>query len=168
MPWYFKFLIFIIGFAVGASLVLIPYIDKINSIQKKAQVKINDQYIVAEVVKDQASLEKGLAGRKDIGINEGMLFVFSKEGNYGFWMKGMLIPIDLIWISKNKIVGFEENMMPPQKDENDSNLKIYYPPTLVDKVLELRAGRVELLHAKVGDDVYMKFIVPQAQVSQDL
>lgn len=49
--------------------------------------------------------EQGLAGRTKIQENYGMLFVFPKDGRHGFWMKGMLVPIDIFWLdSKGQVV----------------------------------------------------------------
>jgi len=79
-------------------------------------------------------------------------------------MKDMKFPIDLVWISDGKIVGFEENMQPPA-DINvlDSKLENYLPPEPVDRVLELHAGRVGLLKANIGDPILVKPLLPQAQ-----
>lgn len=167
MSGFLKALIVLLGFAVGAAAIAIPYIDQINKVQKKAEIKIGEQYITADIAKDEPMREKGLAGVTNLGINDGLLFIFPSAGNYGFWMKGMLIPIDLIWIADGKIVGFEENMQPPAPGTPDQNLKVYYPPQAVDKVLELHAERVSLLQAHVGDPVYIRTLIPTSQALQN-
>jgi len=48
----------------------------------------------------------------------------------------------------------------PELDKDISELTIYKPQAPVDKILEVRAGRVKLLNAKVGDKVKMKPIIP--------
>lgn len=45
---------------------------------------------------------KGLMYEKELGDNEGMLFVYDDEGEYGYWMKNTLIPLDIIWIDRDK------------------------------------------------------------------
>ncbi len=167
MSGFLKAFILLLGIAVGASLIAVPYIEQLNKVQRKAEVKINNQYITADVVKTEAAREKGLGGRTALGVNDGMLFIFSKPELYEFWMKDMVIPIDLIWIANGKIVGFEENMQPPSPGTPDSGLQIYAPPSPVDEVLELRAGRVSLLQAKVGDQVFTRTLIPTSQALQN-
>ena len=156
------FVIFIVGFTAGAAFATLYYLQRIEAVTNRVNIKIDEQYIVADTAKTESERSKGLSGRESIGLNEGMYFIFNAPGAYNFWMKGMKIPIDLIWISEGKIIGFEENMQPPV-DLNipDSELKNYPSPELVDRVLELHAGRVALLKAKVGDMIMVKPLLPQ-------
>ena len=57
-----------------------------------------------EVADTQASRELGLSGREKMGDDEGILFVFDTPGRYGFWMKDMQFPLDIIWINQNGVV----------------------------------------------------------------
>jgi len=71
--------------------------------------------IVAERVATQASRELGLSGRKSLPEGNGMLFDFGIPGKYGFWMKDMLFPIDIIWLSESGIVvDIVENATPEE------------------------------------------------------
>ncbi len=92
----------------------------------------------------------GLSGRDELGKHEGMFFIFDTPGDNGFWMHDMKFPIDIIWIRGNTVVGFAENAA-PEFGKKDWELKIYYPPEDVDKVLELSAGSVQKFGIKVGD-----------------
>lgn len=136
-------------------------VDKIRKVLNRARVTINNQVIVADVVKDQKSREKGLSDRDRIGINEGMLFVFENKSNHTFWMKGMEFPIDIIWISGNKIVGIERHVQ-PEPGKKESELTIYTPPEPIDKVLEVKAGRSLILDANKGNKVGFDPLVPNA------
>lgn len=61
--------------------------------------------IKAEVADTQEKMERGLMFRKHLGENKGMLFSFDADGTYAFWMKNTIIPLDIIFISKDfKIV----------------------------------------------------------------
>ncbi len=156
------FVIFIVGFTAGATFATLYYLQRIEAVSNRVNIKIGEQYIVADTAKTEAERNKGLGGRDSIGVNEGMYFIFDTPGLYGFWMKDMRFPIDLVWISGGKIVGFEENMQPPA-DVNtlDSGLKNYLPPENIDRVLELHVGRVALLKARVGEMVLAKPLLPQ-------
>ncbi len=147
------------------SFYVAPTLLKINAYANEAVVGAHNQTIVAEVVKTQADQARGLGGRASIGINEGMLFVFPSAGNYGFWMKDMHFPIDIVWIASSTVVAVNAYIPPPQ-DANtpDVSLPVFYPPTPVAMVLELHAGRAALLNLKVGDELSVKPLLPNSHV----
>ena len=152
--------IFIVGFTAGATVTTLYYLNRIEAVTNKVNIKIGEQYIVAELANTEAERSRGLSGRDSIGLNEGMYFAFEKPGTYGFWMKGMKFPIDIVWISEGKIIGFTENAQPPADlNAPDSELKSYVPPGEVDRVLELHVGRAKLLRAQVGDSVMAKPLI---------
>ena len=78
-----------------------------------------------------------------------MLFIFNSADNYGFWMKDMIFPIDIIWIGENKkIVYIEKNVLPESYPKNFSpNVKAMY-------VLEVLSGFSEKHNIKIGDEVF--------------
>jgi len=41
-----------------------------------------------------------------------MLFAMSEDDMQNFWMKGMLFPIDIIWIENARVIGCEKNISP--------------------------------------------------------
>ena len=45
----------------------------------------------------QAERELGLGGRTSVPDNYGMLFAFPTDDYYGFWIKDMLVPLDMFW-----------------------------------------------------------------------
>lgn len=94
----------------------------------------------------------GLAGRKSIGKNEAMFFPFQSGTTPIFWMKGMLIPIDIVWLRDGRVIGFEENLK-PEGNRIDVDLKIYRPSEPIDSVLEVASGTVSRLGLNVGDAV---------------
>lgn len=101
-----------------------------------------------ELAKTDAEREKGLMNRADLAKNAGVLFIFDTEDIYPFWMKNTLIPLDIIWLSKDyKVVFISENAQPCK------NL-ICMPinPSVEAKyVLEINAGIAQKLNIKTGD-----------------
>lgn len=126
-------------------------------------------YLV-EVADTDATRQLGLGGRTTIGKmlpppvpsgveSQGMLFVFDNPGEYGFWMKDTLIPLDMIWISKDgTIVHIEKNVQPSSyptvytnesSKENGSDGALY--------VLELNAGEAGKNNFQVGQKTEIIF-----------
>jgi uncharacterized membrane protein (UPF0127 family) len=85
----------------------------------------------------------------------GMLFLFDTPGSYGFWMKDMQFPIDILWIRGWRLVGFTEEV-PTEPGKPPSELSIYYPPEEVDRVLEVNAGVSKRFGFKEGDRVVLQ------------
>ena len=84
---------------------------------------------------------RGLSGRSRIPPDFGMLWLFAREGETGIWMKGMLVPIDIVWMGREHQVLRVDANAPPQPGAPDQELKIYNPPPGAFSVLELAAGR---------------------------
>jgi uncharacterized membrane protein (UPF0127 family) len=55
----------------------------------------------------------GLMDRTTMPENHGMLFIFDKEQTRTFWMKNTPLPLDMIFINRDKkVVGIVENAEP--------------------------------------------------------
>ncbi len=122
---------------------------------EKVNIMISGENFVIDIADTLALREKGLSGRENLGDNEGMLFVFNRPLNRTFWMKGVIISIDIIWILDNRVVGFVENAE-PEPGVSVMKLTRYHSPEPVDRVLEVKAGTIERLGIKEGD----KIVVP--------
>ena len=101
------------------------------------------------------NLTKGLSGRNNLPEDQGMLFIFEKKGTYGFWMRDMKFPIDIIFIDDDMVVYIVENASPGAQTPN---LTIYIPDVPVNRVLELNAGQVKKLGIKKGIKITFKGI----------
>jgi hypothetical protein len=99
------------------------------------RVKIN---ALVAITPDQQSL--GLGKRGKLASDTGMLFPFNPKSTPVFWMKDMNFPIDIIWISDNKVVGIEKNVPNPPPAIRDYQLPRYSPPVPIDFALEVNAG----------------------------
>lgn len=101
-----------------------------------------------EVVADQESRAQGLMYRDHLRPNTGMLFIFAEDGEYAFWMKNTLIPLDMLWISADqKLVHIKHDVQPCKVEDCPS-----YPPGVDARyVLELAAGEGKKHNLKAGD-----------------
>ncbi len=109
-----------------------------------------------ELAKTAEEKSRGLMFRKNLDSNKGMLFVFKKEGDYAFWMKNTLIPLDIIWINENKEAVFISQNTPPCPEESPC---LYIIPNKNAKyVLEINGGAAEKIGLKIGDKMTFRFL----------
>lgn len=89
---------------------------------------------------------RGLSGSAGLDSDEGMLFIFPKDGIYGFWMKDMHFAIDILWLSSDgTVVHIEENVSP------ESYPASFDPGKPARYVLELQAGFAKAHNIAAGD-----------------
>lgn len=82
--------------------------------------------------------------------NHGMLFIFEVEGNYPFWMKNTLIPLDMIWINKElEVVHIAKDVQPCKTISCPST----NPQANALYVFEINAGLAEQSNIEVGSKV---------------
>ncbi len=115
------------------------------------QATIGTTQIKIEIADNAQARAKGLGGRTSLDPNSGMLFVFTETKKYQFWMKGMQIPIDFIFITNGRVVDILTNIPAPVPGTSDENLAIYEPVLPINQLLEVNAGFVEAHHIQVGD-----------------
>lgn len=117
---------------------------------------VGSKTIQIDIANTETAREKGLGGVSSLPADHGMLFVFdSKPVAATFWMKGMLIPLDMIWISNNKVIAINKNVpiLPPGTPDNA--LPTYSPGQPVDYVLEVNAGFSDQNNITVGSPVVL-------------
>lgn len=66
-------------------------------------------------------------------------------------MKGMLIPIDILWIREGKIVAINASIAPPRSHETPAIVS-----HVADLVLEVPAGFALEMGIKVGQAVHVR------------
>lgn len=112
-------------------------------------VRIDGQLFLARTPISQKAYEKGLGGQKHIGRHSAMLFKFSRQDRYAFWMKGMDFDLDIIWVADGRIVHMKKNFSAASSEIVESDAP-------ADDVLEVRAGTADQYGFKVGDrvDIY--------------
>ena len=116
---------------------------------EKIDVSIYNKNITfkVEVAKTVEERRTGLMYRKKLYNNEGMLFIFPREKIIQLWMKNTYIPLDVIFISKNKvIVDIKKNMEKLSETIVKSKVKSKY-------ALEFNAGLINKLDIEIGDKV---------------
>jgi uncharacterized membrane protein (UPF0127 family) len=87
-----------------------------------------------EVMQSSEERQRGLMYRKHLDPDAGMLFLFEQPQQLTFWMHNTLVPLDMIFITRDwKVLGIVENATPlTDAPRSVSGLSQY--------VLEVNAG----------------------------
>ena len=148
------FLIFVILLIAIGSLVFV-----LKTKKNKVCLKSNCYFV--EIARTQEEKERGLMDRNNLGKNEGMLFINDQEGIYPFWMKNVLIPLDIIWFNKSKEVVFMAISAEPCKDE----CQLIYPDQNAQYILEVNAGEINRMNLQLGNKAEFNIDRGRASVS---
>ena len=92
----------------------------------------------------------GLMNRESLEDNNGMLFIFDREGVLTFWMKNTLIPLDMIFVSEDKAIKHIERDVPPCLEDPCPLYSSKYP---VKYVIEVNGGFTEAKGIEIGDTI---------------
>lgn len=79
-------------------------------------LKIGDTGYMTQVAKTTEARAKGLSERESLCRECAMVFVFDAPGQYGFWMKDMRFPLDILWVRNGKVVHKESNVSEKRTD----------------------------------------------------
>lgn len=124
-------------------------------------IRIGGEVFRVEIAATDEPRRHGLSGRDSLPPSRGMLFTYLTPFRYGFWMKDMHFPIDIIWLRSGTnprtavVVDIAPNVKPPSSELPDyrvTQLPVYYPRDVADIVLELPAGTARRLGLKIGDE----------------
>lgn len=107
-------------------------------------VVVNGTELSVLVAKHALAQKKGLGGysEESLAPYAGMLFVFSDSEVRTFWMKGMKMDLDVLWIGSGRILAIDRNVQAPYS-RSDEPGRMTSSPLSVNAVLELPAGIAE-------------------------
>jgi len=95
--------------------------------------------LLCEVADTDEERKTGLMNRSRLPEDEGMLFVYDTPREVYFWMKDTLIPLDIVFISEDRlVVSIVE--AEPGAGTPDSELEIYGSGAPVMYVVEMNRG----------------------------
>lgn len=144
---------FSLTIATAPNLAQMP-VDLGQNLPVTAQAEIAGQTIDLEVARTQTEQAIGLMHRTSLADNRGMLFIFEPPQSVRFWMKNVLIPLDMIFLQNGQVAAIEA-VVPPCDTEP---CPTYGPDIVVDGVIELRGGRSAELGIEQGNRVQLKFL----------
>jgi len=136
-----KFLIFLILIICILVIIYMPY-------KKTTTLRYGDFVFETEVRDTIKGRRIGLMSYNTLEKNQAMLFVFKKSDYYGFWMKNMKFPIDIIWLDEEyKIVDIRNDISPCETEE----CTIYKPGKKAKYVLEIYSNLTNELNMSTGN-----------------
>src|SRR3989338_4727120 len=100
----------------------------------KAWVKIQGEQYRVLVADTPERWDAGLSNRPDVGDYDGMLFIFSERAERRMVMRGMLFPLDILWIQGDTIVDMAPNLQ-PDPAQTEAALRVYPGRLPADMVL---------------------------------
>lgn len=125
----------------------------IASALPKGRVVIDERVTIdVEVARTWQAQAKGLGGRSSLKKGTGMVFPYDAPGPRSFWMSGMLIPLDILWIRGGKVVAIEARIPPPSASRA---LAVFNH--VADLVLEVPAGYADEMGIRVGHSVKVTY-----------
>lgn len=137
------FLIFL--FALGAAKLWQYHLSD-------ALITVDGDPLYVLVAKNRYQHKKGLGGRESLGKYDGMIFLFSIPKKYGFVMRDMEFPIDIIWFFNGEVIDFVQNVQ-LEPGASEESLKRYYPRKEANLVLEVPSGWSREHGLKIGDRI---------------
>ena len=107
----------------------------------EGSVEIGETKIKVAVAETAGERTTGLIGCNALPKNAGMYFPYESPQAVHYWMKGMSIPLDIVWITDGKVVGIAPSVPPAEKTAVDP--PIYSSPIAITAVLEVAAGQAK-------------------------
>ena len=120
------------------------------------KITIDDVMLNVEIADDSEKIQRGLMFRENLPEDQGMLFIFDREGTYSFWMMNMKIHLDMIWLdSDGKVVHIVEDAA-PCIDAAHTSLCTFNPDEPAKYVLEVNSGFVQ--QHGINEDSVMRIL----------
>lgn len=120
-----------------------------------AEVELNGELIGLEVATTPQQQAIGLMARESLPDDRGMLFPFEPPRPVSFWMKNVLIPLDMVFIRNGEIVAIARDVPPCES----TPCPTYGPDEqAVEYVIELRGGRAAELGLQSGDRIEIHWL----------
>ncbi|MCF7906060.1 DUF192 domain-containing protein [Candidatus Gracilibacteria bacterium] len=120
------------------------YTPSIHLSLEENLVRIDTREFSVEIADTPQKRAQGLMNRERLESDHGMLFVFEEEGFHRFWMRNTLIPLDVIWISKESEVVDVQTLLPCKVD----SCPVTSPVSPAKYVIEVNANEFQ---GKKGD-----------------
>ncbi|MCC5856484.1 MAG: DUF192 domain-containing protein [Idiomarina sp.] len=111
------------------------------------------QTFIVEIADTDTRRAQGLMGRTEVPPMTGMLFVYSRPAQRGFWMYRTLVPLDIAFLNTEGEVQQVMQMMPCES-RVAALCPSYRPNQAFSMALEMAAGQFEVHDISAGSRVF--------------
>jgi uncharacterized membrane protein (UPF0127 family) len=116
---------------------------------RKQQLTVARMSYTVALAVTPSEMARGLGGVQCLNPTDAMLFVYEIPTVSSFWMKDMLIAIDMIWLNENgEIITIAHNVSP------DTYPKSFSPDAPAQYVMEVRADAARMHNWDVGTKLF--------------
>jgi uncharacterized protein len=113
--------------------------------RKRILITPSGYALIVDVARSTKELARGLMGRTMLHPYQGMLFVNPSSTVHRYWMLGVSIPLDILWLDEAlTVVEVLENATPFSRIPLGTCLRSKFG-------LEIKAGMVQRYSLRVGD-----------------
>jgi uncharacterized membrane protein (UPF0127 family) len=109
-------------------------------------LKIKGHALRVEVARTEEEMRKGLMFRRELGENNGMVFVYEREERWAMWMKNTYVPLSVAFMDREGKILNIEDMEPLTLDSHQAAAAARY-------ALEMNRGWFQKRGIKPGDRV---------------
>ena len=135
-------------FTIILSVILLGYVFLFKN-EKKIYTP-NKIYKVS-IAQTKEELELGLSNTKNLKKDTVKLFIFNKPDYYGFWMKDMLYPIDIVFLDEQmNVISYYDNVTPKTYPNT------FYPDRPALYVMEMNTNERSISGLDKNIKVYYK------------
>lgn len=115
-------------------------------------VYVQDKPFIVEIADTPEKHARGLMFRRSLKDDRGMLFIFGEDDYRSFWMKNTMIPLDIIYLNRERQIVDMHLSVPPCCGDPCPAYVSKFPARYV---LELKGGMAEKLNLKIGDKIFL-------------
>ncbi len=120
-------------------------------INRDKKIYTPNKIYTALTARSENELSLGLSNTKYLKQDEVMIFIFEKPDYYGFWMKDMFYPIDIVFLDSDmKVISYIDSVEPTSYPET------FYPEKPAKYVIEMNSGERKISGLDKNTKVYYK------------
>jgi uncharacterized membrane protein (UPF0127 family) len=120
-------------------------------VNKENYAVLGGRKIYLKIAETQKEQMEGLMYIKNLPEYQGMIFLFPQAEKRTFWMKNVNIPLDMIFLRKQKIMSIQKNVSVNSGDKNPLYRSFYKS----DAVIEVNGGFCDKYGINQGDFIYL-------------
>ena len=136
--------------AAALSLAACTPKQNISEFALRDVVMPNGVTVKAEGLRDPFDMAKGAMFRKAFPKDRALLYEYAQPGNYTFWMYQTEVPLDTIWMDRNRYVVEIVPNMPPCPSKSAKDCPHYGGNHKAVAVLQVAAGMAEAYGVRIG------------------